>query len=155
MSINLFDVVFVIILLAFTLLSFLRGAVKELLTLLGLIGGFIVATQYAAPLADQLDPLLQDENAAELLAFVLLVLLGYFVGVFLGGFGDMFRRAPESSAGQLVGGVIGFAKGITVSLALLWVVRVYVPAFQDEMADSAIGSWLGSLLAYLERIDLI
>lgn len=155
MSINLFDVVFVIILLAFTLLSFLRGAVKEVLGLVGLVGGFLVATRYARPLAEQLNPLLQDESAAELLAFVLLILLGYFVGIFLAGFSDLFRRAPESTVSQLVGGGVGFVKGITISLALLWVVRVYIPAFQDEMAGSAIGSWLGSLLTYLEQMRLI
>jgi membrane protein required for colicin V production len=155
LSINLFDIVFVIILLAFTLLSFLRGAVKELLALLGLGGGFLAATHYAKPLAVQLQPLLADAGAAELLAFVLLMVLGYFVGVFLAGFSDMFRRTPESTLSQIVGGVVGFAKGVTISLALLWVVQVYIPAFQDEMADSAVGSWLGSLLAYLERTKLI
>lgn len=155
MSINLFDIVFVVILVSFTLLSYLRGAVKEILVLLGMAAGFLAATRYAAPLAEQLNPLLQDENAAELLAFVLLMVLGYFVGAFLAGFSDMFRRAPESTLSQIVGGVVGFGKGITVALALLWVVRVYVPAFQDEMADSVIGSWLGSLLSTLERLNLI
>lgn len=155
MSVNLFDVVFVIILLAFTLLSFLRGALRELLALLGLGGGFIVATQYAGPLARQLEPLLQDAAAAELLAFVLLMVLGYFVGVFLAGFSDMFRHGPESTLSQVVGGAVGFVKGITISLALLWVVRRYVPAFQDELADSALGAWLGRLLDYLHRSNIV
>ena len=35
------------------------------------------------------------------------------------------------------------------------VVRVYIPAFQDEMVDSTIGSWLSSLMGALERIDLL
>ena len=155
MSINLFDIVFVIILVSFTLMSYLRGAVKEFLVLVGLAAGFMAATRYAQPLAQQLNPLLQDENAAELLSFVLLMVLGYFVGAFLAGFSDMFRRSPESVLSQLIGGVVGFGKGITISLALLWVVRVYVTPFQDEMAGSVIGSWLGSLLSYLEGFNLI
>ncbi len=155
MNINLFDIVFVIVLVSFTVLSFLRGAVKEVLALLGLAGGFLAATRYARPLAQQLNPLLQDGQAAQLLAFVLVMVLGYFVGVFLGGFSDLFRRSPQGALSQLVGGVVGFAKGITISLALLWVVRAYIPPFQEEMAGSMIGSWLGSLLTYLERIRLI
>ena len=155
MSLNLFDIVFILILLSFTLMSYLRGAVKEVLALIGLAGGFLVATHSAGSLAGQLHPLLEDSNAAELLAFVLLMVLGYFVGLFLAGFSDLFRREPEGEVSHLLGGLVGFAKGITISLALLWVVRVYIPAFQDEMAESTIGSWLSSLMRALERIDLI
>lgn len=155
MSIHLFDIVFVLIIVSFCLLSYLRGALRELLSLLGLVGGFMAATRYSATLAQQLNPLLQDEHASELLAFVLLMVLGYFVGVFLAGFSDMFRRSPEGGLSQFLGALVGFAKGVTVALALLWVVRVYIPAFQDEMADSVIGSWLGSLLSYLQRINLV
>jgi len=155
LSLNLFDVIFVIIIVSFTLLSFLRGAVKELLALLGLAGGFLVATHYAAPLARHLDPLLQDRSAAELLAFVLLMVVGYFVGVFLAGFSDLFRHTPAGVVSQLAGAVVGFVKGVTIALALFWVVRVYIPAFQDEMAGSSIGTLLGSLLQTLEGMNLI
>ncbi len=155
MGINLFDVVFILILLSFTLLSALRGAVKELLALLGLAVGFIAARWYAATLAEQLRPLLPDDNAAELLAFVLIVLMGYFVGVFLSGFSELFRRAPESGLSQLLGAVVGFAKGTTVSLALYWVILTYIPAFQDEMAQSRVGGMLAVLVQQLERMDLL
>jgi membrane protein required for colicin V production len=155
LSIHLFDVVFVIIIVSFSLLSYLRGAMREILSLIGLVGGFMAATRYTQALAAQLNPLLQDEKSAELLAFVLIMMLGYFLGAFLAGFGDLFRRSPEGVLSQVVGGLVGFAKGVTVALALLWVVRVYIPAFQDEMADSVIGSWLGSLLSYLQRIRLV
>ena len=155
MSINLFDIVFTVVLVSFTVLSYLRGAVKEVMALLGLVGGFLAATHYAKPLAVQLDPLLNDGQAAQLLAFVLVMVLGYFIGVFLGGFMDLFRRGPEGGVSRLVAGALGFAKGTTLSLALLWVVRSYIPPFQEEMAGSMIGSWLGSLLMYLEQIRLI
>ncbi|HKI96920.1 MAG TPA: CvpA family protein [bacterium] len=155
MSINLFDIIFVVIILAFTLLSYLRGLVRELFALVGLGAGFLAATHYSRALAEQLNPLLQDRSAAELLAFVLLMVAGYLVGVFLAGFSDMFRRSPESGLSQLAGGVVGFAKGVTISLALYWVVMTHLPMFQNELAGSAIGSWLGTLLRYLEQTKLI
>jgi uncharacterized membrane protein required for colicin V production len=155
LSINLFDILFVIVLVAFTLLSFLRGAVMELITLLGLTGGLIAARHYAAPLARQLEPLLSDRNAAELLAFVLVVLLGYFAGVFLAGFGDMLRSGPAGTLSQVLAGMVGFCKGVAVSVAMLWVVEQYVPAFQDELAGSWIGSWLEVLVTYLNQFDVL
>jgi membrane protein required for colicin V production len=155
LSINLFDVIFVVILISFTLLSYLRGVVKELIVLIGLAGGFVAATHYSKALAGQLNPLLQDPSAAELLAFVLLIVAGYLLGVFVAGFSDMFRRAPEGPLSQLAGGVVGFAKGVTICLALYWVIKVHIPAFQDELAGSVIGNWLGGLLHTLERSNLI
>jgi membrane protein required for colicin V production len=155
LSINLFDVVFVIILLAFSLLAYLRGVVRELLVLLGLVGGFLAATHYSHALAAQLNPLLQDASASELLAFVLLMVAGYLLGIFLAGFSDMFRRSPQGPLSQLAGGAVGFAKGVVVSLALVWLVNVHLTTFKGELAGSAIGHWLGSLLAYLTRANLI
>lgn len=155
MNINLFDVVFAIILVAFTLLSYLRGAVQELLGLIGLAAGFYAAIRYAADLAERLRPLLPDDNAAELLSFVLIMMMGYFAGVFLSGFSDRMHRAPASSVSRVLGALIGLAKGATVSLALHWVIQIYIPAFQDEMAQSRIGGWLAGMLGYLDRIDLI
>lgn len=155
MNINLFDVVFAIILVAFTLLSYLRGAVQELLGLIGLAGGFFAAIWYAADLAELLRPLLPDDNAAELLSFVLIMMMGYIAGAFLSGFSDRMHRAPASSVSRVLGALIGLAKGATVSLALHWVIQIYIPAFQDEMAQSRIGSWLAGMLGYLGRIDLI
>lgn len=155
MSVNLFDVIFCIVLLAFTLFSALRGAVRELLVLAGLVGGFLVATHYAKALAVQLNPLLRDQAAAELLAFVLLLVAGYLVGVFLASFGDLFRAGRPGCLNHLAGGVLGFAKGITISLALYWAVIAYLPTFQDEMAGSVIGAWLGHLMAYLVHAGLL
>lgn len=155
MSLNLFDIVFALILLSFTLMSYLRGAVKESLVLLGLVGGFVVGVHSAGALALRLRPLLEDTNAAELLAFVLLMVLGYFAGLFLASFSDLFRRGPEGELSHLLGGVVGLVKGITISLALLWVVNVYIPAFQDELGGSVIGTWLATLMRLLKHANVI
>lgn len=155
MSLNLFDIVFAIIILAFTMFSYLRGALRELLSLLGLAGGFLAATWYAPGLADQLQPFLPAGNAAELLSFVLIMVAGYFFGLFLGGFSDYFRRAPEGDLSRIIGGVIGFGKGATISLAVLWSVQTYLTTFQDEMVESWIGNVLVGLLDFLQGTGLI
>ncbi|HSG06048.1 MAG TPA: CvpA family protein [Nitrospiria bacterium] len=155
MSLNVFDIVFIVLLLAFTLFSYLRGATRELMTLVGLAGGFLAANWYAVPLAGEMSPFLPEGNAAELLAFVLIMVGGYFIGVFLGGFGDTFRRQPEGDVSRLLACVIGLFKGIVVSLALFWVVQTYLPSFQDEMAESWFGGRLNRLVTMLRSAELI
>jgi len=155
LSQNLFDIVFIVILLAFTLFSYLRGATRELMTLVGLAGGFLAANWYAPALAERMSPFLPESNAAELLSFVLLMVAGYFIGVFLGGFGDTFRRQPEGDVSRLFASLIGFCKGIVVSLAMFWVVQTYLPSFQDEMGESWIGGRLGYLANLLHNADIL
>lgn len=155
LNLNLFDIVFTIILLAFSLFSYLRGALREMLSLLGLAGGFLAATWYAGSLADKLSPFLPSQDASELLSFVLIIVAGYFLGLFLGGFSDYFRRAPESDLSRLLGGLIGFAKGTTISLALFWAVQTYLTTFQDEMTGSIIGGMLAGMLDFLQGTGLI
>lgn len=155
MNINVFDILFVIIVVMFTALSFLRGAMKELLGLLGLIGGYLAATWYAGALAGRLQTMLPEVAGIELLSFVLIMMGGYFVGIFLAGFSDMFRESHHTDLSSLLGGLIGFGKGVVISLAFYTVVQTYMPAFQDEMRDSLVGKWLGSLLGTLEQFNLI
>ncbi len=155
MTINLFDIVFLILLGSFTLLSYLKGAMKELFGLVGLAGGYVAAHWYAPSLAGMLEPLLPDANGAELLSFAVIMMAGYFVGTFLGGFSDLFRNSAESALSRLLGAGIGFFKGLVLALALYSVIESYIPAFQDEMSRSWIAGRLAELMAYFQRMNLI
>ena len=155
MSINLFDAIFLILVLTFTVLSFMRGMMKEVLGLLGIAMGFLAAGWYAPNLAEIVRPLLPDAKTSELLAFILIMMAGYFVGTFLAGFGSQFLPSPKTPTGRMVGGVIGFGKGLIFALALFWVVRNYIPPFQDELARSPIGGMLGEIIAYFQKMNWI
>lgn len=155
MSFNVFDIVFVALLVIFVVLSFMRGFARELFILLGLLGGFLAAERLAGVLAARIEPLLPDPEAAELLAFVGIMLIGYFLGVFLGGMSDYLRDKPVGEASRMLGALMGLGKGLVVCLALYWVVAHHVPAFQDELAESWMGAWLGRVLDFLEGTGLV
>lgn len=155
MSFNFLDIIFLILLASFTLLSYVKGAIRELFGFLGLVGGYVAAHWYASSLSVMVEPLLPDANGAELLSFAVIMMAGYFVGNFLGGFSDLFRNSPEGPLSRLVGGGIGFFKGLVLALALYSIIENYIPAFQDEMADSWIAGRLADLMAYLQRVNVI
>jgi len=152
---NFFDVVFVGLLALFFLLSYMRGMVKELFTLMGLVLGFMAGTWYAGALAGQLRPMLPDQEIADLLSFLLIMLGCYFLGIFLGGVSDFFRQEPIGPFSRIMGGVIGLAKGLVMSLAVYWVIVNYIPSFQHTMSESWMGARLGNLLLFLQEKNLI
>lgn len=155
MSEFLFDAIFLILIVGFTLLSFMRGMIKEVLGLLGIAMGFLAANWYAASLADIVRPLLPFAKTPELLSFFLIMMAGYFVGRFLSSFGGLIMPLPKRLTGRLIGGVIGFGKGLVFSLAVFWVVRYYIEPFQDELNLSNIGNILGEIIDYIQKLGWI
>ena len=155
MSDILFDAIFLILMLGFTILSFMRGMIKEVLGLLGIALGFLAANWYAPNLAEIVRPLLPFDKTPELLSFFLIMMAGYFVGRFLSGFGGLIMPFTKSLSGRVIGGVIGFGKGLVFSLAVFWVVRYYIEPFQDELNLSNIGKVLGEIIDYFQQLGWI
>ncbi|MBI4083949.1 MAG: CvpA family protein [Candidatus Lambdaproteobacteria bacterium] len=154
MNVNVLDIVFVGLMVVFALLSFSRGAVRELLALLGLAAGFLAAQAFYLRLARVLGPLVPDRRLAELLGFLAILVLGYFAGVFLSQLGEMVRERPANLFNRMVGGALGFAKGVLFSMVLHWAIASYVPPFQDELRGSAVGRVLGRLIDLASRLSL-
>ena len=146
---NILDIIFVVLILSFTLLSWSRGALKEVLSLAGLGLGFFGATAFYPDLAEQLTPVLPDPALAELLSFLLILMLGYFAGVLFTGFSDALSGRRNESWNRILGALIGLCKGVLVSLVLFWVIDTYIPSFQDELARSLVAEELARLLAMI------
>ena len=149
MSINFFDLVLIFICLAFALFSYMRGALKELASLIGLGAGYVAATRFHGEMGDMLVPIVRDEDLAYLLSYLMILALGYLVGSFVSGFGDLMRRTPPGLGNSFAGAFVGLLKGLVICMALVWVIDAYITPFQDEMAES-------STAPYFERImDLL
>ena len=152
---NIFDLIFIGLIVLFFLLSYMRGVVKELFTLLGLVLGFWAASTYADDVAVQLRPMLPDHETANLLSFLLIMLGCYFVGIFLGGVSDLFRQESMGPFSRMLGGLIGLGKGVVLSLAVFWIISKYLPAFHEELGRSWMGARLENLLHFLQQKQLI
>lgn len=152
---NMFDIIFLGLLLIFFLLSYMRGAIKEMFTLLGLAGGFLAAGRFSDDLAKSLASFMPDHQTALLVSFLLIMLLCYFLGIFLGGMSDLFRRDALGPFNRMLGGLIGLTKGLILSLVVYWIVLNHFPVFHQQLNGSWMGDRLGNLLNQLQRMDLI
>jgi uncharacterized membrane protein required for colicin V production len=147
-------VVFLVILAGFTLVSAVRGALKEALSLLGLAAGYWAGLRFHEEAGAAIAPIVQDQHLAELLAFLLLLAAGYLLGTFLGGATDNMASRSRGAFTVLMSGLIGMAKGLIVCLTLFWLVEAYIPPFQGELGASGSAPYLNWLLDWVQRMTL-
>lgn len=151
---NLFDALFIVLLAFFVLLSLLRGAMREVLTLAGLSVGVVAAVHFTGRLAAELEPFLPSAQAAGLLSFALLVLAGYFVGAFLGGTTESSRSGSHGAVGRVVAAVCGLGKGLLACVVVYLGVTAYVPPLQDEVLQARAEPYLARLADWLQGLPI-
>ena len=149
------DIVFIGLIVSFMLFSIMRGAIREILSLLGLIAGFLFANWFHVELGGMMGDVLPDPALAKVLAYLIILVVGYFTGAFLSGLAEAFRANHSDLLNRSLGALIGVVKGITFSLVLFWMIKFYIPPFQDELGESMVARELGRLFVLMEELNLI
>ena len=116
---TLFDYVVLAILLASIVVSVLRGLVREILSLIGWIAAFVVASMFAGDMANLLAPTL-DPRGLGLIAGFLLLLVGMAL---LSAIINWLVMKAVAAAGMTLadrglGGLFGLARGLVIVVAL-------------------------------------
>ncbi|HEX7926867.1 MAG TPA: CvpA family protein, partial [bacterium] len=96
---NVFDILLVALPVALFLLGYVRGAWRELLSLAGVTAGAVLGAKFHHMLATQIIRVFADRDFASLVAYIVFVLAGYFIGGFLGGFADHQTRTHAPASG--------------------------------------------------------
>lgn len=152
LNVNVYDILFVALPVAFFLLGYVRGAWRELLSLAGVSVGAVLGARYHHELATQITRVFSDREFASLLAFVVILLAGYLVGGFLGSIADHQTRTHAPTGGErLLAAVFGGLKGVVLDLSIYWLVLSYIPPFQGELRDSRVADSVGQMLQFLAR----
>ena len=125
---NLFDWFLIAIVAYSIVMAFLRGIILELFTLGGLITGILIASWNYYYVARYLERIIASPAAAQILAFLLIV-----VGIMI--LSTLLGKALNSTAhaiglgffDRLLGAVFGFARGCLFSVAILMAVAAFRP----------------------------
>ena len=126
------DILIVLIVTISALISFIRGFLKEVISLLAWITGIWVAVRYAEVFADYLPQALERahlnigevnlvlENLRVGVAFVLLLVLVLIAGAIINRIiGYLVTRGRLNLADRLMGMLFGFARGSIIIIALV------------------------------------
>jgi len=139
---NWLDVVIIVGIAAFVLSSSANGFFREVFGVVGLIGGVVLAGHYYDDLAQRL-PLIDQKQASQVVAFILIIVATAFVAQLAGSF--LHRLASFMFLGwadHLGGTALGLVKGLIVAeLALILFVHFPDLNMQNAVRDSGLAPY--------------
>lgn len=137
---NWLDIVVIALIVSITLAAYSAGLIREVVTLLAVVIGIFVAGALYAKLAKDVLVFIDNEDAAEAVAYLML-----FGAVYL--FGQIGAYVLKTGAALLMlgpldhmgGAVFGFVKGVLVVQTLLVIFTAYPSLHLDDaVADSVV-----------------
>ena len=138
-----------------TFRAFRKGLIREVVHIVALVGGVIVAGQYYGQLSSNLNFLLEDKTTLNVICLALLLggvlILGQIVAGALRNTVKMLMLGPIDTFG---GALFGLCKGIVLVEVLLILVSVFPVSSQLILAikDSMVASFLLEQFAIVEQI---
>jgi membrane protein required for colicin V production len=136
------DYVFIIIIVASTALAVTKGLVREIVSLIALVAGFVLAALYYARAGTLFAELARTETIAHLLGF-----LSIFIGVLLAGalvsftINRFLKAASLEGVDRLLGAIYGFLRGWAVA-SILVLALVAFPVRSDSVGRSYFAPYL-------------
>ena len=148
---NWIDVVIVIVIAFFVASAYSAGIIRELVTLVSVVAGVIVAGVLYDDLARDVLVFIDDDGVRRTLGFLVLLGAVYLVGQLIA---IMLKRAAAvlllGWADSMGGALFGVIKGLVVVEALLILLVTYP---QLDLDDAIAGSTIGS--AFLDAASLL
>ena len=142
---NPLDWVIALIVGVSTVSAFMRGLIRSLFALAGMIGGILLAARYTEQGARNLTPWILTPSLARICAFVLILAAVYVAAMLLG----RLVRGACSAAGfgifdRLAGAVLGCARATLFLAALLLPLSPYLPQFKVARSSALLPYLLGA-----------
>ncbi len=138
------DIVIFVVLGLFTVFGLYWGLIRQVLSVVGLIVGFMLAGQYGTEVAIWLGSLISDPNLAQALGFLAVLLL-------VSGTASLIASLLHTMAGlvflgwidHLLGAILGLAQGIIAVTAVLIVLVVFpIDPWSGWLRSSLFAGWM-------------
>jgi membrane protein required for colicin V production len=136
------DYLFACIILISTIMALFKGLVREIVSLVALIGGLILAALYYPKIAAELIEFSRTETVANLAAFLVIFLGCLLAGAVISLILNRFLKAASLLwIDRLLGGIFGLLRGWAVASVLV-LGLVAFPVRENLMAHSFLAPYL-------------
>jgi membrane protein required for colicin V production len=146
---NTIDIIILSSLAISTAMGFFWGLIRQVIAIVGLVGGLVVAGRYYADVAAFLHGsdgrgLVADENWARIIAFVgTMILVSLVVGVVGSVLRVVARLLLLGWLDRLLGALLGLLMSLTLTMAVVIVATVFpVPGLSEGIRDSQVARLL-------------
>jgi membrane protein required for colicin V production len=144
---NWIDIIFLILLVVSTIVGLKQGLIKAVLSLIGIIAGVFLASNFYEPLANVFG-FFNNEDVANIVAFILILVVVIIIASLLAKLLDSVIKAIMLGWVNSIGGaVFGFLMGVITLSAIL---AVWVKFFGTDMLAE---SFVAGLL--LDKLPLV
>ncbi|MCH9644622.1 MAG: CvpA family protein [Gammaproteobacteria bacterium] len=147
---NWFDFVIIGIIFISIVVSFFRGILREILSLIIWVAAFILAFRYAEQVGLHLQGFVHSSTVGYALAFLLIFLVVFFVGMVLNFFiKNVIDKIGFGPADRALGVCFGVARGVLVVAVLLMFIAISPMQRDAWYADSKVRPYFNGLVVRL------
>lgn len=130
-----------------------RGAISQVFGIMGIYGGFFLASHYYQDTAKQLSQAFPKLTVAPAISFALLFLLAWFcVGMIGFWIAKMIHRTGMDFLDRLLGGIIGMAKALLLAVVLIFVLTLFLPPQNNLLSQSSLRPYVQDATRYLTMV---
>ncbi len=149
---NFFDYILITIVGLSMVLSLWRGFVREIISLVGLVLAFFLASRFAGDASGLLDQWITQNNLANIAAFVLIFVLVMFI---VGAVGFIVRKLVDLAAltatDRTLGMFFGAARGLLLIGTAFLMYTAYAKPDQPWMQKSLLTPYAIELSAFIGK----
>jgi len=134
---NGFDIAVAIVICLFLIKGIIRGFVKEIASIFGLIISFALASLFYSSGAAFFDPFIDTASYRDVLGFLLVFLAVYIIVLVIGLLMDkIVKTTMVKPLNIALGALVGLLKGVFLAALLLLVVSAFVAPDEPLLRDS-------------------
>jgi membrane protein required for colicin V production len=139
---NFLDIVFTGIVIISTVFALLKGLVREIISLVALLGGFILAMLYYQVPAALLADFCRNDSVANLLGFIIIFCSCILIGIIAAFLVNRFIKAASLKwIDRVLGGIFGFLRGWAIS-SIIVIALIAFPIRERIMDQSILAPFL-------------
>jgi membrane protein required for colicin V production len=140
---NKLDIIFITILSITLIRGFLRGIVKEIIGIFGIIGAFLVASNYYNFIQKYISTIIPDGQIASIVSFTTLfittLLFIYFLGAMIR---ELLKTLSLGWLDRIGGAAFGLLKGILISSLILFMLTFMLTPKSSLIAGSRLSPYV-------------
>jgi membrane protein required for colicin V production len=139
---TLMDFVFAVVILVSTGFALMKGLAREVISLVALIGGLLLAALYYQVIAGWFAGLTRTQAVADLIGFLVIFLSCLLIGAVSAFLVNRFIKMTALEwIDRLMGGIFGFLRGWAVA-SVIALALIAFPVRQDALTQSVLAPFL-------------